>query len=99
MLFNAAGTTQAKNGSMYGGIVYAYSENEVMIWRPVNGPVIYIGDRWGNGESKQTSYTADVIIRVYHLPLAGTLIRKQSKININQLLLKSSCRRYVSFEI
>ncbi|CAC5394542.1 unnamed protein product [Mytilus coruscus] len=70
MLFNAAGTTQANNGSKYGGIIYAYNENEVMIWRPAYGPVVYIGDRWGSGGSNQTSYTADVIFRVYHLPVA-----------------------------
>ncbi|VDI65593.1 Hypothetical predicted protein [Mytilus galloprovincialis] len=53
--------------SMYGGVIYAYTEKEVLLWRPTNGPVVYIGDRWGNGNSNQIANTAHVIIRVYHL--------------------------------
>ncbi|CAG2205383.1 CSMD [Mytilus edulis] len=67
MVFNAAGTTQANVLSKYGGVIYAYTEKEVLLWRPTNGPVVYIGDRWGNGNSNQIANTAHVIIRVYHL--------------------------------
>ncbi|VDH92376.1 Hypothetical predicted protein, partial [Mytilus galloprovincialis] len=67
MVFNAAGTTQANVLSKYGGVIYAYTEKEVLLWRPTNGPVAYIGDRWGNGNSNQIANTAHVIIRVYHL--------------------------------
>ncbi|VDI52170.1 CUB and sushi domain-containing protein [Mytilus galloprovincialis] len=67
MVFNAAGTTQANGLSEYGGVIYAYTEKEVLLWRPTNGPVVYIGDRWGNGNSNQVANTAHVIIRVYHL--------------------------------
>ena len=71
MVFNAAGTTQANVLSKYGGVIYAYTEKEVLLWRPTNGPVVYIGDRWGNGNSNQITNTAHVIIRVYHLRESG----------------------------
>ena len=71
MVFSGAGTTQAYSLQRYGGIIYAYTEKEVLLWRPNNSITVYIGERWGSGQSSQSSATASVIIKVYYLPQAG----------------------------
>ncbi|VDI43843.1 Hypothetical predicted protein [Mytilus galloprovincialis] len=59
----------------FGGVVYVYTENKVMVWRPSDtaskGNIINIGERWGNGNAHQSSETAVVIIRVIRLKPRG----------------------------
>lgn len=71
MIFYGAGSTQANGVSDYGGVVYAYNEEEILFWRPSSVNVVYIGDRWGSGMSHQASTTADIIVRIFYLPASG----------------------------
>ncbi|CAG2216560.1 unnamed protein product [Mytilus edulis] len=71
MLFYGTGTTMASTQFGFGGVVYVYTEDKVMVWRPSDtaskGNIINIGERWGNGIAHQSSETAVVIIRVIRL--------------------------------
>ncbi|XP_063442382.1 uncharacterized protein LOC134722691 [Mytilus trossulus] len=75
MLFYGTGTTMASTEYGFGGVVYVYTENKVMVWRPSDtaskGNIINIGERWGNGTANQSSETAVVIIRVIRLKPRG----------------------------
>lgn len=71
MIFYGAGSTQANGFSDYGGVVYAYNEEEILFWRPSGDNVVYIGGRWGSGMSHQASTTADIIVRICYLPASG----------------------------
>lgn len=56
MVFYAAGTTQATPQHKYGGLLYAYNENQIFLWHPMNSPLVFIGDRWGSGQWTQEIY-------------------------------------------
>ncbi|CAG2203395.1 unnamed protein product [Mytilus edulis] len=77
MLFYGTGTTMASTQYGFGGVVYVYTENKVMVWRPSDtaskGNIINIGERWGNGIANQSSETAVVIIRVIRLKPRGLI--------------------------
>ncbi|VDI46413.1 Hypothetical predicted protein [Mytilus galloprovincialis] len=77
MLFYGTGTTMASTQFGFGGVVYVYTENKVMVWRPSDtaskGNIINIGERWGNGNAHQSSETAVVIIRVIRLKPRGLI--------------------------
>jgi hypothetical protein len=45
MIFYGAGSTQANGFSDYGGVVYAYNEEEILFWRPSGDNVVYIGSQ------------------------------------------------------
>ena len=79
MMFSGGGSTMATGHRDYGGIVYAYTDQKVMIWRPAdnsNGTVVKIGQRWGSGLSSQESTVADAVIRVFHLKPKGMFVLK-----------------------
>ena len=76
-MFYAAGTTQANTKFNYGGLLYVYNENQVLLWHPTNSPMVYIGGRWGRGQWAQESDHVNVIVKVYFLRKSGKNILKQ----------------------
>ncbi|XP_052708928.1 complement decay-accelerating factor-like [Crassostrea angulata] len=52
----------------YGAIIYGYTETEVFLWRPgkdtSNGYLVYVGGKWGNGESSQQASIVEVTVKV-----------------------------------
>ncbi|XP_062587110.1 uncharacterized protein LOC134248727 [Saccostrea cucullata] len=58
----------------YGAIIYGYNETEVMFWRPsptnTNGHLVYVGEKWGDGQSNQESDVVEVIVKV--IDITGT---------------------------
>ncbi|XP_069139217.1 uncharacterized protein [Argopecten irradians] len=68
--FAAAGNSQTDGtGARYGGIIYIYTNDTVLMWRPsdlYNGKIVFIGGIWGGGEYSQASSSGEVLIRVYN---------------------------------
>lgn len=52
----------------YGAIIYAYTETEVLLWRPstgvANGYLIYVGGIWGAGTNNQQDTVVEVTVKV-----------------------------------
>lgn len=52
----------------YGAILYAYTDTEVLLWRPnasvTHGFLIYVGGTWGNGTNSQQDIEVRVTVRV-----------------------------------
>lgn len=67
MQFYAAGTTQASTKAGYGGIVYAYTKQSVLLWKPKSTIIVNIGGMWGNSSKSQQDNMAGVRIEVNHL--------------------------------
>lgn len=74
----------------YGAIIYAYTETEVLLWRPSttnpNGYLIYVGGIWGAGTNNQQDTVVEVTVKV--IDFNGTLfyIKRQfqiKSINLN----------------
>lgn len=55
----------------YGAIIYAYTDTEVLLWRPnasvPHGFLIYVGGTWGNGTHSQQDTEVEVTVRVIDL--------------------------------
>ncbi|XP_062600971.1 sushi, von Willebrand factor type A, EGF and pentraxin domain-containing protein 1-like, partial [Saccostrea cucullata] len=58
----------------YGAIIYGYNETEVLLWRPsptnTNGHLVYVGGKWGYGQSYQESDVVEVLVKV--IDITGT---------------------------
>ncbi|XP_053408048.1 uncharacterized protein LOC128559709 [Mercenaria mercenaria] len=54
----------------YGGLIYAYNETSVRIWRPdhATGAAICISDSMGFGINSQASQNGQLVFRVYQPP-------------------------------
>ncbi|XP_062609278.1 uncharacterized protein LOC134271029, partial [Saccostrea cucullata] len=68
-MFHAGGSAMIDaSNDPYGAIIYGYNETEVMLWRPsqtnTNGHLVYLGGKWGNGQSNQESDVVDVIVKI-----------------------------------
>lgn len=52
----------------YGAIIYAYTDTEVLLWRPnasvSHGFLVYVGGTWGNGTNSQQDTEVEVTVRV-----------------------------------
>ena len=75
MVFYGAGSTMATGQQRFGGVIYMYNDDKVMIWRPADssasGDIINIGGRWGSGAANMKESVAEVTIRVFHLLTQG----------------------------
>ncbi|XP_062587111.1 uncharacterized protein LOC134248729 [Saccostrea cucullata] len=74
-MFHAGGSAMIDTSNdPYGGIIYGYSETEVLLWRPsrtnTNGHLVYVGGQWGNGQSYQESDVVEVIVKA--IDITGT---------------------------
>ena len=67
MLFYGAGSAQSTGVSNYGGVIYAHEQNTVFLWTPRSGRghMVYVADRWGDGQQSTVATSADIIIRIY----------------------------------
>ena len=72
LIFEAGGlSTGDDDGSKYGGLVFAYNEDNVRIWVPDKannsnkGSIIMTEDGWGTGEFGESVFEADVRIIAY----------------------------------
>lgn len=89
--FYAGGSAMIdKTSDSYGAIIYAYTETEVLLWRPStanpNGYLIYVGGIWGAGTNNQQDTVVEVTVKV--IDFNGTLfyIKRQfqiKSINLN----------------
>ncbi|XP_021369373.1 uncharacterized protein LOC110460658 [Mizuhopecten yessoensis] len=68
--FVAAGNSQTDGTKgQYGGIIYVYTNETLLLWRPsdlYNGKIVFIGGIWGGGIYQQSSTSGKVIIRIYN---------------------------------
>lgn len=75
MVFYGAGSTMATGHNGFGGVIYVYNDDKVMIWRPADssafGDIINIGGRWGSGTASINESVAEVTIRVFRLLTQG----------------------------
>ena len=75
MVFYGAGSTMATGQNEFGGVIYVYNDDKVMIWRPADssafGDIINIGGRWGSGTASINESVAEVTIRVFRLLTQG----------------------------
>nr|XP_019919236.2 uncharacterized protein LOC105319174 [Crassostrea gigas] len=67
--FYAGGSAMIDQTSdSYGAIIYAYTETEVLLWRPStanpNGYLIYVGGIWGAGTNNQQDTVVEVTVKV-----------------------------------
>lgn len=67
--FYAGGSAMIDQSSdPYGAIIYAYTETEVLLWRPsigvANGYLIYVGGIWGAGTNNQQDTVVEVTVKV-----------------------------------
>ncbi|XP_062590558.1 uncharacterized protein LOC134252138, partial [Saccostrea cucullata] len=68
-VFHGSGTSLT-DGSLtnYGGVIYAYDESEVLLWRPsddnTNGYILYMGGDLGGGAYPQMSTQGDVTVSI-----------------------------------
>lgn len=66
MVFYGAGSTMATGQNEFGGVIYVYNDDKVMIWRPADssafGDIINIGGRWGSGTASINESVAEVTI-------------------------------------
>ncbi|CAC5378163.1 CSMD [Mytilus coruscus] len=67
--FCAAGSSMlATVDGAYGGLIYVYTNNSVMVWIPNaanKGHVQFVGGRWGNNAQDSTSNEGQLIVKVY----------------------------------
>lgn len=67
-VFSGAGSA-VSTGRKYGGVIYVYTNESALLWTPKSstgrGYMIYIGDRWGDGEMSSSQETATIIVKVF----------------------------------
>jgi len=75
-VFSGAGSA-VSTGRNYGGVIYVYTNDSALLWTPKSstgrGYMIYIGDRWGDGEKSSAHETATIIVKVFagmHFPFS-----------------------------
>lgn len=59
----------------YGGLIYAFKDDLIRLWRPtnaINGGVICVGNVLGNGTKAQRSRNSGVVVHVWALKLKGS---------------------------
>lgn len=84
-MFPAAGSAMS-DGSFgsFGGVVYGFTENKVLLWRPADnqasGHVIYIGGKWGNGVYSTKQDVAYLKVSILYFPSTGTCTLTAEKI-------------------
>ena len=68
MIFNGVGSSMIKN-EVYSGVVYVYTNDSALLYTPSDGSsdgyMVYLGDRWGNGQYPSAETTAEVIVTVF----------------------------------
>ena len=73
----------------YGGVVYAYNDTTLRIWRPdhSDGAAVCIGDEMGQGINSQASNSVNLVVTVWGLPYE----RKYSVSPVMQTFTFGSC--------
>lgn len=85
-MFPAVGSAMS-DGSFgsFGGIVYSFTKNKVLLWRPANnqasGHVIYVGGKWGNGAYSTKQDVAYIKVSILYFPSKGTCTMAAEKID------------------
>lgn len=68
MIFNGVGSAMTRD-TIYSGVVYVYTNESALLYTPSEcnpkGYMVYIGDRWGNGQYTSKAKTAEVIVTVF----------------------------------
>ncbi|VDI55974.1 Hypothetical predicted protein [Mytilus galloprovincialis] len=68
-IFGAAGSAMlGTEGGDYGGLIYIYTNNSVMVWIPnayYGGHVQFVGGRWGNKIQDSKCDDGQLIVKVY----------------------------------
>eukprot|EP00105_Crassostrea_gigas_P040750 XP_019924898.1 PREDICTED: uncharacterized protein LOC105333350 [Crassostrea gigas] len=78
----------------YGAIIYAYTDTEVLLWRPnasvSHGFLIYVGETWGNGTHSQQDTEVEVTVRV--IDINGTICSKTDSCVQDWASMTSLCK-------
>lgn len=55
-----------RSGENFGGVVYSYTNSEVLLWTPSapTGHLIYVGGVWGGGVDSMAVNDAQITIKV-----------------------------------
>lgn len=77
-VFYGAGSANLGNpGEPFGGVVFGYTESEVVLWTPSphvsSGNMIYIGGLWGDGTEDMEINRVQISVRVIIAGFSGTL--------------------------
>nr|XP_034315133.1 uncharacterized protein LOC117685043 [Crassostrea gigas] len=92
--FYAGGSAMIDQSSdSYGAIIYAYTETEVLLWRPdiavTNGYLIYVGGMWGAGTNNQQDTVVEVTVKV--IDFNGSPCSETYDCKPNSAFLASTC--------
>lgn len=99
-MFPAAGSAMS-DGSFgsFGGVVYGFTENKVLLWRPADnqasGHVIYIGGKWGNGVYSTKQDVAYLKVSILYFPSTGTCTLTAEKMCFSPYYLQLSVSKSV----
>lgn len=66
-MFHASGSvTVGRSGENFGGVVYSYTNSEVLLWTPSapTGHLIYVGGVWGGGVDSMAVNDTQITIKV-----------------------------------
>ncbi|XP_062616088.1 uncharacterized protein LOC134277797 [Saccostrea cucullata] len=68
MFYGAGSASLGYPSEEFGGIVYGYTESEVLIWTPTgpSGHLIYINGVWGDGIDSMHVDTVEITIKIIH---------------------------------
>lgn len=75
-MFHASGSvTVGRSGENFGGVVYSYTNSEVLLWTPSapTGHLIYVGGVWGGGVDSMAVNDAQITIKVVKTGGAGNI--------------------------
>jgi hypothetical protein len=75
VFYGAGSANLGYTGEPFGGVVFAYTQSEVVLWTPsptVTGSnMIYIGGVWGDGSEKMEINNVQISIRIFIVGFSG----------------------------
>ena len=74
MFLGAGSVTVGRTGENFGGIVYGYTNSEILLWTPnvAEGHLIYVGGVWGGGVDPVAVNNVQITVKVIKTGSAGT---------------------------
>nr|XP_022290621.1 uncharacterized protein LOC111102248 [Crassostrea virginica] len=74
MFLGAGSVTVGRTGENFGGIVYGYTNSEILLWTPnvAEGHLIYVGGVWGGGVDPVAVNIVQITVKVIKTGIAGS---------------------------
>ncbi|XP_062616090.1 uncharacterized protein LOC134277800, partial [Saccostrea cucullata] len=68
VFYGAGSANMGNSGESYGGVVFGYTQSDVLLWTPstsvTGGNLIYIGGLWGDGTENLQSNNVQITVKV-----------------------------------